>query len=140
MLSQQPFNLLSQPGARPDIRITRVTGPLTIQHVFAFQDELRKDPKPFNIIDLTGAAYLDSAGMGSIINFYVSAEKAGRKLTTASFQKAAQGFSDTGTVVGDRAEPRGQKESFGCGALVQFKNGAYVVSAPFKCYEPIPFK
>jgi len=80
MLSQQPFNLLSQPGSRPDIRITRVTGPLTIQHVFAFQDELRKDPKPFNIIDLTGAAYLDSAGMGSIINFYVSAEKAGRKL------------------------------------------------------------
>jgi anti-sigma B factor antagonist len=80
MLSQQPFNILSQPGSRADIRITRVTGPLTIQHVFAFQDELRKDPKPFNVIDLTGVAYLDSAGMGAIINFYVSAEKAGRKL------------------------------------------------------------
>lgn len=72
--------------------------------------------------------------------FLSIAEKAGKDLTVASFQKAAQGFSDTDTMVGDRAEPRGQKESFGCGALVQLKDGKYVVSAPFKCYTPIPFK
>src|SRR5450631_1145547 len=75
MLSQEPFHLASQPGSRADIRITKVTGPLTIQHVFAFQDELRKDPTPFNVIDLAGVAYLDSAGMGAIINFYVSCQK-----------------------------------------------------------------
>src|SRR4051794_32012177 len=80
MLSQQPFNLISQPGSRADIRITKVTGPLTIQHVFAFQDELRKNPQPFNVIDLSGVDYLDSAGMGAVINFYVSTQKAGRKL------------------------------------------------------------
>lgn len=80
MLSQEPFHLSSQPGSRPDIRVVKVTGPLTIQHVFAFQDELRKDPKPFNVIDLAGSGYLDSAGMGAIINFYVSCQKAGRKL------------------------------------------------------------
>ncbi|MEU9285649.1 ABC transporter substrate-binding protein [Streptomyces sp. NPDC048275] len=72
--------------------------------------------------------------------FLAIAEKAGKNLTVASFQKAAGGFSDTGTLVGDRAEPRGQKESFGCGALVQLKEGKYVVSAPFTCYPPIPFK
>ncbi|MFD7198121.1 ABC transporter substrate-binding protein [Streptomyces sp. NPDC059893] len=72
--------------------------------------------------------------------FLSIAQKAGRDLTVASFQKAANGFSDTGTMVGDRALPKGQKESFGCGALVQLKNGAYRVSSPFKCYEPIPFK
>ena len=71
-----------QPNAphRADIRIVKVVGPLTIQHVFAFQDELRKDPAPFNVIDLSGSGYLDSAGMGAIINFYVSCQKAGRKL------------------------------------------------------------
>ncbi|BBC31644.1 uncharacterized protein SGFS_029380 [Streptomyces graminofaciens] len=72
--------------------------------------------------------------------FLAIAEKAGEDLTVASFQKAAKGFSDKGTLVGDRAEPRGQKESFGCGALVQLKGGKYVVSAPFACYPPIPFK
>lgn len=72
--------------------------------------------------------------------FVSIAQKAGKDLTVESFQTAAQSFSDTGTLVGDRALPKGQKDSFGCGALVQLKNGAYEVSVPFKCYEPIPFK
>ncbi|MBT2482830.1 ABC transporter substrate-binding protein [Streptomyces sp. ISL-94] len=72
--------------------------------------------------------------------FVSIAQKAGKDLTVESFQAAAQGFSDTATLVGDRAEPKGQKDSFGCGALVQLKDGAYGVSVPFKCYEPIPFK
>lgn len=72
--------------------------------------------------------------------FVSIAQKAGKDLTVESFQAAAQGFSDTATLVGNRAEPKGQKDSFGCGALVQLKNGAYEVSVPFKCYEPIPFK
>ncbi|MBT1187984.1 ABC transporter substrate-binding protein [Streptomyces sp. CJ_13] len=72
--------------------------------------------------------------------FVSIALKAGKDLTVAHFQNAAQSFSDTGTLVGDRAEPKGQKESFGCGALVRLKDGAYEVSVPFKCYEPVPFK
>ncbi|MFI6002757.1 ABC transporter substrate-binding protein [Streptomyces sp. NPDC051366] len=72
--------------------------------------------------------------------FVSIAQKAGKDLTVTHFQNAAQSFSDTGTLVGDRAEPEGQKDSFGCGALVQLKNGAYEVSVPFKCHAPIPFK
>ncbi|MFD8567506.1 ABC transporter substrate-binding protein [Streptomyces sp. NPDC059639] len=72
--------------------------------------------------------------------FLAIAKKAGKDLTVASFQKAANGFSDSGTLVGSRRLPAGQKESFGCGALVQLKGGAYEVSSPFKCYAPIPFK
>jgi hypothetical protein len=72
--------------------------------------------------------------------FLAIAEKAGKDLTVASFQKAADGFTDSGTLVGDRAEPKGQQESFGCGALVQLKDGKYAVSAPFECYPQIPFK
>ncbi|MFD0150821.1 ABC transporter substrate-binding protein [Streptomyces sp. NPDC055721] len=71
--------------------------------------------------------------------FLSIAAKAGKDLTVESFQQAAAGFSDTGTLVGDRAEPKGQKESFGCGALVRLKNGRYEVAVPFKCYPPIPF-
>lgn len=71
--------------------------------------------------------------------FLAIAHKAGKDLTVESFQAAAQGFSDTGTLVGDRAEPEGQKDSFGCGALVRLKDGAYEVSVPFECHEPIPF-
>ncbi|WP_031014931.1 ABC transporter substrate-binding protein [Streptomyces sp. NRRL F-5727] len=71
--------------------------------------------------------------------FLSIAAKAGKDLTVDSFQKAADGFSDTGTLVGDRALPKGKKESFGCGALVRLKNGTYEVAVPFRCYPPIPF-
>ncbi|WP_327303358.1 ABC transporter substrate-binding protein [Streptomyces sp. NBC_01298] len=87
---------------------------------------------PLNMHMLTGYMSADL--------FVSIAQKAGKDLTVESFQAAAQSFSDTDTLVGNRAEPKGQKDSFGCGALVQLKNGAYEVSVPFKCYEPIPFK
>ncbi|WP_327279462.1 MULTISPECIES: ABC transporter substrate-binding protein [unclassified Streptomyces] len=87
---------------------------------------------PLNMHMLTGYMSADL--------FVSIAQKAGRDLTVSHFQSAAQGYSDTGTLVGDRSEPKGQKDSFGCGALVQLKNGAYEVSVPFTCRPPIPFK
>ncbi|WP_190039982.1 ABC transporter substrate-binding protein [Streptomyces fructofermentans] len=99
-----------------------------------FRQDIRKaagKEVPLNMHMMTGYMSADL--------FLAIAGKAGRNLTTASFQKAADGFSDTGTMVGDRAEPKGQKESFGCGALVRLKGDTYVVSAPFTCYPPIPF-
>ncbi|MFJ3882262.1 ABC transporter substrate-binding protein [Streptomyces sp. NPDC090077] len=87
---------------------------------------------PLNMHMLTGYMSADL--------FLSIAQKAGKDLTTTHFQNAAQSFSDTGTLVGDRAEPKGQKDSFGCGALVQLKGGRYEVSVPFECHEPIPFK
>ncbi|MET9696347.1 ABC transporter substrate-binding protein [Streptomyces sp. NPDC006529] len=86
---------------------------------------------PLNMHMLTGYMSADL--------FLSIARKAGRELTAESFQAAAQGFSDTGTLVGDRAEPLGQKNSFGCGALVRLRNGAYEVAVPFTCLEPVPF-
>ncbi|MFI1395337.1 ABC transporter substrate-binding protein [Streptomyces sp. NPDC020681] len=99
-----------------------------------FKDDIRKaagKDVPLNMHMMTGYMSADF--------FLAIAEKAGKDLTVESFQKAAAGFSDTGTMVGDRSLPKGQKEAFGCGALVQLKNGAYQVSSPFKCYEPVPF-
>ncbi|MFI8519689.1 ABC transporter substrate-binding protein [Streptomyces sp. NPDC085481] len=86
---------------------------------------------PLNMHMLTGYMSADL--------FLAIAAKAGKELTVESFQKAAAGFSDTGTLVGDRAEPKGQKESFGCGALVRLTDGRYEVAVPFRCYPPIPF-
>lgn len=86
---------------------------------------------PLNMHMLTGYMSADL--------FLAIAARAGEDLTAESFQKAASTFSDTGTLVGDRAEPKGQRESFGCGALVRLKNGRYEVAVPFRCYPPIPF-
>lgn len=100
-----------------------------------FKADIRKaagKEVPLNMHMMTGYMSADL--------FLAIAEKAGKDLTVDSFQKAADGYADTGTMVGDRRLPEGRKEAFGCGALVQLKGGKYAVSSPFKCYEPIPFK
>ncbi|MFI8371623.1 ABC transporter substrate-binding protein [Streptomyces sp. NPDC085466] len=100
-----------------------------------FKEDIRKAAGgreiPLNMHMVTGYMSADL--------FLSLAAKAGKDLTVESFQKAADGFSDTGTLVGDRALPKGKKESFGCGALVRLKNGRYEVAVPFTCYPPIPF-
>ncbi|WP_409234294.1 ABC transporter substrate-binding protein [Streptomyces sp. PA5.6] len=100
-----------------------------------FKKDIRKaagKEVPLNMHMMTGYMSADL--------FLAVAEKVGKDLTVDSFQKAADDFSDTGTMVGDRKLREGQKESFGCGALVQLEGGKYTVSSPFTCYEPIPFK
>ncbi|MFF5970960.1 ABC transporter substrate-binding protein [Streptomyces sp. NPDC012769] len=100
-----------------------------------FKADIRKaagKEVPLNMHMLTGYMSADL--------FLSIAAKAGKDLTVESFQQAANGFSDTGTLVGDRAEPKGQKESFGCGALVRLTGGRYEVAVPFRCYPPVPFR
>lgn len=77
------MTLESAPGQAPGSRILRVTGPLVLQGVFEFQSALRNDPPPFLILDLSGVPYMDSAGMGAIINYFVSCQRHGRKLIVA---------------------------------------------------------
>ncbi|WP_419999225.1 ABC transporter substrate-binding protein [Streptomyces boninensis] len=72
--------------------------------------------------------------------FLAIAEKAGKELTTESFQAAADGFKDTGTMAGDREFPKGHEESFNCGSLVRLKGGAYEVASKFRCSDTVPFK
>lgn len=60
--------------------ILKLSGPLTISTMFGFQDELRAKTPAVLIIDLSETPYMDSAGLGLIMNSFVSAQSHGRKL------------------------------------------------------------
>lgn len=76
--------LFMESSARtPDCRILHLTGPLVLNNLFSFQDTLRADPPPCLILDLTGVPYMDSSGMGAIINYYVSCQRHGRRFIVA---------------------------------------------------------
>lgn len=79
-MSAEPLTLESVPGQAAGSRILRLTGPLTLNGLFDFQSTLRADPPATLILDLTAVPYMDSAGMGAIINYFVSCQRAGRKL------------------------------------------------------------
>jgi len=82
-MSAESLTLESVAGQAAGSRILRLTGPLVLNNLFEFQSTLRHDPPQILILDLTAVPYMDSAGMGAIINYFVSSQRHGRKLVVA---------------------------------------------------------
>lgn len=67
-------------GAKAGTKIVKLEGPMTIGNMFGLQNELRIVKPPCLILDLSDVPYMDSAGLGVIMNSFVSAQGGGRKL------------------------------------------------------------
>lgn len=81
MLTDGPLTLDRKDGKSSNTRIFCLNGPLILRNLFEFQAELReKPPSPLTIIDLSGVPYMDSAGMGLLMNQYVRCQTRGAKL------------------------------------------------------------
>jgi anti-sigma B factor antagonist len=55
--------------------ILRLEGPLTLRTIFDFQTMARQEGNAPIIIDLSGVPYMDSAGLGSILGLFASAQR-----------------------------------------------------------------
>jgi anti-sigma B factor antagonist len=77
-------------GARDAQRVLRCRGPLTMATVGAFQSAVRGETAASLIIDLSEVPYLDSGGLGSLINAYVSCQRTGRRLTLVGLNQRAR--------------------------------------------------
>ncbi|HEY1183599.1 MAG TPA: STAS domain-containing protein [Bryobacteraceae bacterium] len=62
-------------GARPDVRILRLTGPFTLSTMFDFQNIVREGAAAVTIVDLGGVPYMDSAALGALLGFHVSCQR-----------------------------------------------------------------
>jgi anti-sigma B factor antagonist len=84
MAIDAPLSIERKEGKLPGTRILVLNGPLTLRNIFELQTELRTDPQPtVFILDLSGVPYMDSAGMGLIINHYVHCQNNGAKMIAA---------------------------------------------------------
>ena len=78
-----PVNPANQPfkiellDAAAGARILRLTGPLTIQTLFDFQDVARQQVDKPVIVDVTGVPYMDSAGLGCLVSVFTSCQRTG---------------------------------------------------------------
>src|ERR1700722_3858832 len=70
-------------GKKDGTTILKLVGPLTLSTIFGFQNEFRTHTPQVMIVDLSETPYMDSAGLGLLMNYYVSAEHHGRKLLLA---------------------------------------------------------
>ena len=82
MLRDHPLVISRGEGAASGTRIFTLTGPVTLPNLFTLQAELRNGELPSGVIlDLSGVPYMDSAGMGAIVNYFVHCQNRGVKLT-----------------------------------------------------------
>jgi anti-anti-sigma factor len=70
-------------GARPGTTILKLEGPFTLGNMFKLQAELRALKPDCLIMDMESVPYMDSAGLGVIMNYFVAAQGAGRKFFLA---------------------------------------------------------
>jgi anti-sigma B factor antagonist len=82
-MQQDPLLVQVLQGKNAGTRILKFEGPLTLSNLFLFQGELRKETSPLIILDFSGVPYMDSAGMGALINYHISCQKNARKLVLA---------------------------------------------------------
>ena len=59
-------------------RVLKLTGPLTLQTLFDFQETSRQDHSKAVIIDISAVPYMDSAGLGSVIGVFTSCQRINR--------------------------------------------------------------
>jgi anti-sigma B factor antagonist len=85
MLNDAPLTVSRRESTVPDTHIFALNGPLTLRNMFEFQSELRSSPPPrLTIFDFAGVPYMDSAGMGLVMNHYVHCQASGARLVVAA--------------------------------------------------------
>ena len=82
-MRDEPLTVETSPSSRADAVVLRLHGPITLATLFPLQDALHAQSAPLTILDLSQVPYIDSAGLGTILMFYVSAEKSSHKLALA---------------------------------------------------------
>jgi len=76
-----PLKIDREEGSAPGTVIIRLAGPLTLRNIFDLQAQMRNAPAtPVTILDLTGVPYMDSAGMGVVVNYHVHCQNRGGRL------------------------------------------------------------
>jgi len=64
--------------------VLHLSGPLTLNTLFEFQDLVRKEHAGGLIIELSEVPYMDSAGLGAILSAYASCQRHKWKFAMAS--------------------------------------------------------
>lgn len=94
MLSGAPLKYERQQGTSAQTVIFDLIGPLTLQNLFDLQTALRRDHEAsLTILDLSRVPYMDSAGMGLVINHFVHCQsKGGRMVVTGVSDRVMELF------------------------------------------------
>ncbi len=87
MQTKETLQVESRPGAAPGTRVLKMVGSLTLACCYEFQDRLRADASNCLILDMSEVKFVDSSGIGCLVNGYISHHMAGGRLVLAGVNK-----------------------------------------------------
>jgi anti-sigma B factor antagonist len=99
-MRDEPLTYSFSQGKSDGTTVLKLVGPLTISTMFGFQDEFRAATPQTMIVDLSETTYMDSAGLGLIMNYYVSAADHRRKLLLAGMNDRIKALMEMTKVLG----------------------------------------
>jgi uncharacterized protein (TIGR00369 family) len=84
-LLMQPVQLDLErlPGSDANRLVTRLTGKLSLETVYNFIQTLRPEPAAHLVLDMSGVSFLDSAGVGALVQLFVHRRNAGKSFALA---------------------------------------------------------
>lgn len=74
------LHIVVKPGQSDGEVLIQLSGPLVLDNLFDFQKTWREQSAPNIVVDLTDVPYVDSSGVGSLVNLHVSRLKTGGSL------------------------------------------------------------
>ena len=82
-MQDRPLSIEVIHGSQNREVVLRLSGPLVLNSIFDFQRAWRAEDGPNIVVDLSGVPYVDSSGIGSLVNLHVSRQKKGGELFLA---------------------------------------------------------
>jgi len=82
-MRDEPLSYTTTPSTKDGVLIFKLSGPLTLANMFTFQNDLKSADAKVIILDLSEVPYMDSAGLGVVLNFHVSGARKGQRLLLA---------------------------------------------------------
>ncbi len=86
--------VVAQDGARPGQRILRVSGPVSMETAPVFLKALRSETAPVVLLEFSGVPFIDSAGIGALIQSYVRFTNEKRRLALLGINERVRAVLD----------------------------------------------
>jgi anti-anti-sigma factor len=78
------LHLEKLPSSNGNHSVTRLEGKLSLESVNMFLQTMRPDPAAYLILDMSGVTFLDSAGVGALVQLFVHRRNTGRNFALAA--------------------------------------------------------
>ena len=95
----QTLSLETQDSPQPGVKIIALTGGLTLETVAGFNQKLREETSPTILLDLAKLEWLDSAGVGALVQLLVRRAKGKSALALAGLSPRNHGVLDVAHVL-----------------------------------------